>query len=131
RARRLRSGFLRTDGQRLDRGARGRRWKAVRAADSSPEFGPLPTPRGVAMMHRMILALAFLLPAAWAQLQLFHFDGTTDAPVGNLYDAGTAATCDKLVVRFHIRNIGPQGVSVFINVAGAGFSFSVNGLNPS
>ena len=82
------------------------------------------------MMPRLILAFAFI-PAAWAQLQLFHFDGATDTPVGNLYDAGTAATCDKLVVRFHIRNTGPQGVSVFINVAGAGFTFSVNGLNPS
>jgi len=86
------------------------------------------------MMPRMILALALVQLGAWAQLQLFHFDGTTDIAVGNLYDAGTAATCDKLVVRFHIKNTAPagtQGVSVFINVSGTGFSFAVNGLNPS
>lgn len=86
------------------------------------------------MIPRVIFALAFLQLCASAQLQLFRFDGTTDTPVGNLYDAGTAATCDKLVVRFHIKNAanaGTQGVSVFINVSGAGFSFSVNGLNPS
>jgi hypothetical protein len=83
------------------------------------------------MIARSILALAFLQLGASAQLQLFHFDGTTDTPIGSLYDAGTAATCDKLVARFHIKNTGAQSVSIFINVTGTGFGFAVNGLNPS
>lgn len=83
------------------------------------------------MIRRLVLAGAFLEFGAWAQLQLLHFDGTNDVLVASLYDAGTAATCDKLVTRFHIKNLGTQDVSVLINVAGTGFSFSVNGLNPS
>src|SRR5207302_6873914 len=83
------------------------------------------------MIARAILGLALLQLGASAQLQLFHFDGTTDTPIGSLYDAGTAATCDKLAARFHIKNTGIQSVSVFINVTGTGFSFAVNGLNPS
>src|ERR1051326_2097900 len=83
------------------------------------------------MIPRLILTATLLQIGGWAQLQLFHFDGTNDIPVAGLYDAGTAATCDKLVTRFHIRNVGPQDVSVLINVAGSGFTFAVNGLNPS
>jgi hypothetical protein len=83
------------------------------------------------MMPRLILTLGLLQLGAWAQLQFFHFDGTTDTPVTGLYDAGTAATCDKLVVRFHVRNVTTQDISVLINVAGTGFTFAVNGLNPS
>lgn len=83
------------------------------------------------MIARLILAGALLTLGASAQLQLFHFDGTTDIAVGSLYDAGTAATCDKLVTRFHIKNMSTQSISVLMNVSGSGFSFAVNGLNPS
>ena len=84
------------------------------------------------MIARTILAAAVLQLAASAQLQLFHFDGTNDIPIASLYDAGTAATCDKLVIRFRVKNAGTAAANILINVAGsAGFTYSVNGLNPS
>jgi hypothetical protein len=70
------------------------------------------------------IALLFLLPlAAEAQLALFAVSGTTETPVGGLYDFGKVATGDSKDVVFRARNQGPAAISItVVTLSGAGFS---------
>ncbi len=72
---------------------------------------------------KILLAFLLLLPSAFAQLQLFTFDGTSEHPIGLAYDLGTAAVGDAKNVRLRVRNTGDVSVPLqTIAVAGPGFS---------
>lgn len=76
------------------------------------------------MRAGILLALALPL-AATAQLQLFTFDGTTEAPVASLLKLGNVAVGDTLVTRFRIRNTGNAAVGITtLDLEGAGFSMT-------
>jgi len=69
---------------------------------------------------------ALLAPvAALAQIQVFEFDGTNYAPVGALYNVGTASPGDTIQTRFRVRNTGAGAVQLTtLSLAGSGFAFS-------
>jgi hypothetical protein len=77
------------------------------------------------VIRRALLALAILPLSAWAQLQVFQFDGVTDQAVGAVCDVGSASPGDTIETRFHVRNIG-AGPATFdkLSLAGAGFRIS-------
>ena len=58
-------------------------------------------------------------------LQLFQFDGTTEKPVGQLYEIGSAAPGDNIETRFRVRNTGTAPVNLTsLSVAGTSFRLS-------
>lgn len=74
---------------------------------------------------KSLLCFALLSGSALAQIQLFSFDGTTETPVGAVFNAGSAAVGDTLEARFHVRNTGSAAVTVDrIALAGAGFTIT-------
>ena len=76
-------------------------------------------------MIRCALLFSLLLPlSAFAQLQVFQFDGTNDTPVSSLVDVGTAAPGDTLEIRFHVRNVG-AGPASFTSLALSGQAFTI------
>lgn len=76
-------------------------------------------------MLRSILLAALLAPSAWAQLQLFTTDGTTDTPVGSVFQIANAAPNDTLETRFRVRNSGTGPISFqTLSIAGQGFKIS-------
>jgi hypothetical protein len=83
------------------------------------------------MIRRALLLL--LLPCALrAQLGLFSFDGTSETPVGSIFDYGSVFSGSSQDVRFRARNTGNAPVYLSaLAVSGAGFSISaVNGSVP-
>jgi Abnormal spindle-like microcephaly-assoc'd, ASPM-SPD-2-Hydin len=77
------------------------------------------------MIGRAILAAALLPIGAFAQLQLFQFNGTVETAVGPFYDAGSAASGDTVDIRFRIKNVGPGPATVLtVAVDGPGFKVS-------
>jgi len=77
-------------------------------------------------MTARILWLAWLVPlSAFAQLQLFQFDGVNDNPVGSLFNVGSAAAGDTITTRFHVVNTG-NGPQTFqtLSLSGEGFTIS-------
>jgi P pilus assembly chaperone PapD len=79
----------------------------------------------IAATLRTLFLAAFLPLSALAQLQLFQFDGTTERPVGAIYDMGSAAPAGNIETRFRVRNSGVASVTLTnLSVAGASFSFS-------
>lgn len=75
-------------------------------------------------MIRHILLAAVLFPlSAFAQLEVFVFDGTNDTPLSSLTNVGTAAPGDTIETRFHIRNMGSGPASLnMLTLGGAGFT---------
>ena len=73
-------------------------------------------------MKRFLLAFSLLPIAAVAQIQVFQFNGTTETPVGSLFNVGSAAPGDTLETRFRVRNTG-SGPATFqtLSLAGSGF----------
>jgi hypothetical protein len=77
------------------------------------------------MIVRLLVVAALLPTAAFAQLELFLFDGTNETPVSNSYILTTAAPGDTIQTRFRIRNEGTGPVVVqTITCAGASFQIS-------
>ncbi len=76
------------------------------------------------MIGRALL-LAALPLAAWAQIQVFQFDGSKDTPVGALCDLGAATPGDTLEARFHVRNNG-AGPATLQTLSLAGDSFRIS-----
>ena len=77
------------------------------------------------MIPRALLFVALLPLSAFAQLQLFVFDGANETPVGALVDVGSASPGDMVETRFRVRNIGPgPEVLQTLSLAGSGFTFS-------
>jgi centrosomal CEP192-like protein len=78
------------------------------------------------MIARALL-LTILPFSAFAQLQLFQFDGTNDTAVsaGATVNVGSAAPSDTVVTRFHVQNPGP-GPATFqtLSIAGSGFQIT-------
>lgn len=76
-------------------------------------------------MIRAIILAALLPVAALAQIQLFQFDGTTETPVGSLYQLPTSAPGDNTETRFRVRNNGTGPVTLqTLSVAGTNFRIS-------
>jgi hypothetical protein len=76
-------------------------------------------------MTRTLILSALLPISALAQLRLYQFDGTTETPVGQIYDIGSAAPGGNIETRFRVRNPGVASVSLTnLSLAGASFSFS-------
>src|SRR5437016_4060360 len=76
-------------------------------------------------MTRTLLLAGFLPLSAFAQLQLFQYDGTTEKAVGQVYDAGTAAVGESSETRFRVHNAGQASLPLTsLSVAGAGFKIS-------
>ena len=55
------------------------------------------------MLRKLILASFFALPA-YAQVQLYQFDGTNETPVAAVYQVASAAPGDNIETRFRVRN---------------------------
>ncbi|HEX5229164.1 MAG TPA: choice-of-anchor D domain-containing protein [Bryobacteraceae bacterium] len=77
-------------------------------------------------MYRLAFLIAALAPlAAFAQLQVYEFDGTTDTPLSPLTSIGPTAPGGTVETRFHIRNLGTGAVSLnTLTVSGAAFTFA-------
>jgi hypothetical protein len=76
-------------------------------------------------MHRLLAVLAFLPVSAFAQLQLFEFNGTTETPVTNLYQVPPAAPGDNVIIRFRVFNTG-AGAVTFQTLSLAGEAFIIS-----
>jgi hypothetical protein len=84
------------------------------------------------MIRRAILVAALLPIGAFAQLQLFEFNGTIETAVGATYDGKDTASGDTLDIRFRIKNLGTGPATVqTIAVNGTGFKLSSPPLLPS
>ncbi len=72
------------------------------------------------------LPLAVLMCApAFAQLQLLQFDGTTETPLGQIYQVANAAPGDNIETRFRVRNFGAGSININnLSTVGAGFRIS-------
>ena len=73
-----------------------------------------------------LLALASLASfSAFAQLQVFLFDGTTETPTGSLVNVGSGTPGDTIETRFHVRNVGVGPATLqTLSLAGQGFTIS-------
>ncbi len=82
------------------------------------------------MLRKLILLGCLSLPA-WAQLQVFQFDGTTETPVIGVYQVPAAAPGDTLEIRFRVRNTGtgPENFKT-LSIAGQGFRISATPTLP-
>ena len=80
-------------------------------------------PSRTAFFALLLASLASSL--AFAQEQLFLFDGTNETAVGAITNLPDTAPGDTLHVRFHIRNSGSAAIQVnTITIGGTGFSLS-------
>lgn len=77
-------------------------------------------------MIRHAFLIAALVPlSAFAQLQVFTFDGTNDTPLASLTTIGPVAPGATVETRFHIRNMGTGPVSfTTLTLWGAGFTIA-------
>jgi hypothetical protein len=77
-------------------------------------------------MRRGWLPIALFLPlAAHAQLALFAVNGTTETPIGTIFDIGKVALGDTRDVIFRARNMGSSNIQVTtLALNGAGFSLT-------
>jgi centrosomal CEP192-like protein/HYDIN/CFA65/VesB family protein len=73
----------------------------------------------------LLLALSLLPASAIAQIQVFEYNGTTETPVGGLYNVGSATPGDTLETRFRVKNTG-TGPATFqtLSLAGTGFQIA-------
>ena len=77
------------------------------------------------MTARIALLFALMPAAAFAQLQLFTFDGTSEKAAASLTDFGSISAGDTREIRFHARNNGNAAVALTtVSLAGQGFSIS-------
>lgn len=80
-------------------------------------------------MKRILLTSALLASAAFAQMQLFTYDGTAETPAAAVTDIGAVSAGDAREIRFRVRNTGAAAVTLqTLKVAGQGFSL---GASPS
>ena len=92
-----------------------RAFEQIRMAGQGPaaDAGVRPTkPSGIgrfSLPARLFIALLFPFTLS-AQLTLVTFDGTTETPVGSVYDYGKVATGGAKDVRFRARNTGNSAV---------------------
>lgn len=77
-------------------------------------------------MSRLAFLIAALLPlSAFAQLQVYEFDGHADTLLTPLTGIGPVAPGGMLETRFHIRNMGTAPVSLnTLTLFGAAFTFA-------
>jgi hypothetical protein len=88
-------------------------------------------------MNRALLFLWLLPLSAFAQLQLFQFDGTNETPQPNGYannarvPVGTASPGDTITTRFKLRNSG-AGPATFptLSLSGQGFLIAAGAPSP-
>ncbi|MEO7144145.1 MAG: choice-of-anchor D domain-containing protein [Bryobacteraceae bacterium] len=75
---------------------------------------------------KFLLYFALLLSTpAFAQLQLFTYNGTTETPVPAVFHAASTAVGDTSQTRFRVRNTSAAGITLSkIAIAGAGFTIS-------
>ena len=74
------------------------------------------------MIRKLIGALLLAVPA-FAQIQLFQFDGVKETPVLSVYQVPTVAVGDSLETRFRVRNVGSAAVSLqLLSLKGTGFN---------
>jgi hypothetical protein len=73
---------------------------------------------------RRALLLAFLLPlAAHAQLAVFSVNGSTETPLGGIFNFGNVAQGATQDVRFRARNTGASAIQITtLSLSGAGFT---------
>ena len=76
-------------------------------------------------MRRLLVLFAMLPLGGLAQLQLFQFDGTTEAAVSSLYQLPPAAPGDNVITRFRAFNTGLAAVT-FQSLSIAGEAFQVS-----
>ncbi len=77
------------------------------------------------MMLRALLLLAGLPLAAWAQLQVFEFDGANENAVNGLYQVPDTALGDTTTTRFRVFNTGSGAATLQnLTIAGDGFQIS-------
>ncbi|HEX6896085.1 MAG TPA: choice-of-anchor D domain-containing protein [Bryobacteraceae bacterium] len=77
------------------------------------------------MKTRLLLLLASFPLGAVAQIQVVQFDGTTENPVGSVYNVGSATPGDTLQTRFRARNTGVSAVTFqTLSLAGSGFQIA-------
>ena len=78
-------------------------------------------------MTTRLAFLTLLIPLALpAQIVLVSLNGIAETPVGTGYNYGDVAAGDSQNVRFHVRNLGTDPVTItnlrVTNITGAGFS---------
>ncbi len=74
-------------------------------------------------MKRILFISALLASGAFAQMQLFTYDGTTEKPAAAITDLGSVPAGDSREIRFRVRNTGTAAVTLqTVKVAGQGFS---------
>ncbi|HUI81375.1 MAG TPA: choice-of-anchor D domain-containing protein [Bryobacteraceae bacterium] len=74
---------------------------------------------------RALALAAVLLPAAYAQFQFSVVVGTTEQPVGAVYDFGKVASGDSSSVHLRLRNTSHASATLtLLAVAGTGFTLS-------
>jgi hypothetical protein len=72
-----------------------------------------------------LLGIVALFPvSAFAQLQLFEFDGTTETPVTSLLQVPPVASGDTVIIRFRLFNNG-LGAATFSNLGLSGQDFLI------
>ena len=77
------------------------------------------------MTCRLALVSILTCCAAFAQLQLFTFDGTTEKPVSAITDLGTVPAGDSRDVRIRARNNTAAAIALqSVALAGSGFSIT-------
>jgi hypothetical protein len=77
------------------------------------------------MTGRLVLAAVLSAFAAYGQLQLFTFDGTTEKPVTPTTDLGTVPAGDSRDMRFRARNNTAAAITLqTVALAGTGFTIT-------
>jgi Abnormal spindle-like microcephaly-assoc'd, ASPM-SPD-2-Hydin len=77
-------------------------------------------------MKRCLLLTATLLPlSAFAQIQVFEYNGSTETPVNGLYNVGSASPGDTIQTRFRVRNVGVATATLQkLSLGGSGFQIT-------
>ena len=77
------------------------------------------------MKRRALLLFSFLSTTAFAQIQVFQFDGVRETAAAALVDVGPVAPGDTLETRFRVRNTGSGPAALqTLSLRGEGFNIS-------
>ncbi len=104
--------------------------KGARSVPTSRDRGALRAGRSRPRALLLIVLLFFVTSTATAQLTLFSFDGTTEAPVGSTYNFGNVAVESTASARFRVFNTSTSAVTLS-TVTVSGFGFSITAVNGS